>query len=283
MNQYTEAIHQLKAQGLSIRAIMDRLDLKKHVVETALHQLPMRPDRPDEDWESCPDDDDDAPSDRPTKMSGRVVLVSEPISAKDLPSEWYSGVSRVEADFIIIHHLEQRDALTIKARYEDQHPDGYLSLSAIRHVVQAYEQDEARQNRLKASAHQAKADQLFQQFTQFVGADLLAFLQWLHDSEDWKVVTMTRCLAQATTLAREIDRFCQQHKLAPRQYEPYMILEFLKSGLETGIRKRNDPLLDDQVHAFMDRFTRNQSLDRYYWKMVASPAPSQSTESWRYR
>lgn len=177
MSNQLEEIRQLKGQGISIRVIAGKLSISKYEVEKAFLRLKVLSERPDTDSNSCLDEEPDIWPDSQPQSSGQVYsTMAGPKSPKDLPSEWHSGVTRFEADFIITNYIEKYTPLEIKGLYEDEYPMGYISLNDIRKVIQAYEQEEIQQSTAKLAVKKAATEQLLQQFINFVGDDALAFL-----------------------------------------------------------------------------------------------------------
>lgn len=79
---------------------------------------------------------------------------------------------------------------------------------------------------------------------------------------------MECCLSKATDLLSGIESFCQTHKLPYRQYEPHGVIITIKNAMKIGLRKCEEPELDDKALSFLEILPHKPSLDRYFWKML---------------
>ncbi len=294
MSNQLDTIRQLKEQGMSIREVAVQLSITKYEVEKAFQQLKafgQRPDsrldsysddRLDDESDSFNDESDDCPDDQDDQMpvSGEFALLS---SAKgrsfgDLPSEWYKGVTRSDADFIIEHHIAGNGPSQIKACYTRKYPIEFISLEVIHQVVDAYEnrvvrvrkQEEANQQERKAAAKKAADERMFEQFNNFVGEEALAFLLWFNEDEECEWSELKSCVTRASIILREIEDFCRKYDLRYQYYEPYTVIRGIKNAMDISLRRKKDAELSDGVVSFLGMINHRSSLDRYFWKMVDS-------------
>lgn len=279
---------------MSIREIAMQLSITKYEVEKAFQQLKAFGQRPDSRLDSysdnCLDDEsdsfDDEPDDclddkdDPIPTSKGSALSASPMekASKDLPSEWYKGVTRYEADFIIEQHLVGHGPSQIKAWYMAKHPSGFMDLGAIHQVVDAYEnrvvrvrkQEEANQQERKAAAKKAADERMFEQFNNFVGEEALAFLLWFNEAEECEWSELKSCVTRTSIILGEIEDFCRKYDLRYQYYEPYSVIRGIKNAIDISLRRKKDPELSDEVVSFLGMINHRSSLDRYFWKMVDS-------------
>lgn len=278
MDHQLSAIRQLRDSGVSIRDIADRLDIKKHEVEKAFITMKALEQRPDTD----PDSETDAWPDESASMYGHSPnrssrVVPETKAPKDMPSEWNSNCTRQEADFIISNYLESYEAYEISNLFKVKWKEGFLSLSDIERVIDAYDKEQGRKKEAEAEKQRINDVRLIETFNHFIGEDALALLLWVHEIDEWDLSEVRACAARASTVVAEIESFCRTHKLTYTDYEPYSVLRAIKVEVDAKARKRDDEVeLDESSISFLGMLAIRPNLDRYLYKLLEKSRKSYS-------